>query len=87
MKNNYNQDTLLDREKLIEHAKIVLSCKLTQRELSEEVGVHVRQIGFYRNGSRPIENAYLETLIKFEHVYQTNPLFEKNRNQEAEGTK
>lgn len=51
------------------HAKEVLTSGLKGTELAEIMNMNVNQFYDYRNGSKKIENARLETLIKFEKAY------------------
>ena len=73
-----------DKKRLIQHAKTILESDLTGVQISEGTGVNTNQVYAYRNGTRPIENARVESLWKFEDLYQTHDLFEKTRNEEKE---
>ncbi|MFF0676827.1 helix-turn-helix domain-containing protein [Staphylococcus xylosus] len=80
MENYKNNDYIFDKKQLIKHAKTVLrSKKLSGVELSKEVGIHVQQIYGYKSGKRNIQEAQLETLYKFEKVYQENEAFKSAR--------
>lgn len=72
MTDKHSLESSLDRDKLIEHAKIVLDSSLSGVELAEEMRMNVRQIYAYRKKRRLIENAYVDTLLKFEEVYKRN---------------
>lgn len=53
------------------------SKKFTGVELSKEVGIHVQQIYGYKSGKRRLKDAQLETLLKFEKLYQEHEAFKK----------
>lgn len=60
----------LDRDELISHAqKILDNKKLKGTYIAEQLNMNQRQLYDYRNGNKKIENAQLETLIKFENLY------------------
>lgn len=60
-----------DKEELIYHAKKILNKKdLKGTYIAEQLNMNQRQLYDYRNGRKKIENAQLETLIKFENLYQ-----------------
>lgn len=85
MNNNENNGCIINRNKLIKHSKIVLkSKKITGVELSKEVGIHVQQIYGYKSGKRSLKNAQLETLLKFEKLYQEHEAFKKARKGEQD---
>ncbi|WP_205126882.1 helix-turn-helix domain-containing protein [Staphylococcus aureus] len=80
MENNEYNGYIFDKDKLIKHAKVVLrSKKFSGVELAKEVGIHVQQIYGYKSGKRNIKDAQLETLSKFEKLYQQHPAFKKSR--------
>ena len=61
----------IDRDELIAHALKLLNNKnLKGTYLAQELKMNQRQVYNYRNGSKDIEKAQLETLIKFENLYQ-----------------
>ena len=61
----------LDRDELIAHALMILNNKnLKGTYIAQELKMNQRQVYNYRNGSKDIEKAQLETLIKFENLYQ-----------------
>ncbi|HAC5789017.1 TPA_asm: hypothetical protein GZX72_14420 [Listeria monocytogenes] len=65
-----NEDYFFDRKKLIEHAKKVLEKKeIKGSHIAEQIDMNRKQLYDYRNGIRNIENARLETLLKFERYY------------------
>jgi len=83
MENNKYDKYIFDKTQLIKHAKTVLrSKKFSGVELSKEVGIHVQQIYGYRSGKRKIQEAQLETLYKFEKVYQEHEAFKSIRKKE-----
>lgn len=60
---------VFDREKMLAHANEVLMSSLKGTELAKIMNMNVNQFYDYRNGSKKIEKARLETLIKFEKAY------------------
>jgi len=80
MENINQNEYIFDKKQLVRHAKTVLrSKKFSGVELSKEVGIHVQQIYGYRSGKRKIQDAQLETLYKFEKVYQEHEAFKNTR--------
>ena len=71
---NINQQNTpsLEKATLIKHAQCVLDSRLTGVDIAKEIGVSREQIYSYRKGRRKIENAYTDTLLKFERVYQNH---------------
>ncbi len=60
-----------DKEEMIKHAQQILNKKdLKGTYIAEQLNMNQRQLYDYRNGRKKIENAQLETLIKFENLYQ-----------------
>ncbi|EZV57633.1 hypothetical protein [Staphylococcus aureus] len=59
-----------DRDLLIRHAKKILNSNVKGTYLARELQMHTRQLYGYRNGSKNIDTAYLDTLLKFETLYQ-----------------
>lgn len=56
---------------MIKHAQQILEKKdLKGTYIAEQLNMNQRQLYDYRNGRKKIENAQLETLIKFENLYQ-----------------
>lgn len=60
----------LNRGELVLHARKILDSKLKGTYIAEQLNMNQRQLYDYRNGSKKIENAQLETLIKFENLYR-----------------
>lgn len=60
----------LDKKVLIEHANVVLKSSMKGSELAKEMEMNSRQLYAYRNGTRNIENAFYDNLLKFEKIYQ-----------------
>ncbi|MBF0795257.1 hypothetical protein [Mammaliicoccus lentus] len=58
------------REKLIAHAKKILKSNMKGSYIAKEINMNTRQLYDYRNGIKNIETAYLDTLLKFEGLYQ-----------------
>lgn len=68
MSNNYIN---IDRDELIAHALKILNNKnLKGTYIAQEADINQRQVYNFRNGYRDIRQARLETLIKFENLYQ-----------------
>lgn len=63
-------DAPIDRQLLVEHARCVLNSHLQGVKIAEEMEMTKSQVYAYRQGRRKIENAYVDTLLKFEKVYQ-----------------
>lgn len=60
-----------DKDEMIKHAQQILEKKdLKGTYIAEQLNMNQRQLYDYRNGRKKIENAQLETLIKFENLYQ-----------------
>lgn len=59
----------ISKEKLVKHAKKVLEFETTGSNLAKELEMNTKQVYHYRNKSRSISNARIETLLKFEKVY------------------
>lgn len=61
----------IDRDELISHALKILNNKnLKGTYIAQETNINQRQVYNFRNGYRDIRQARLETLIKFENLYQ-----------------
>ncbi|WP_215392860.1 hypothetical protein [Staphylococcus aureus] len=61
----------IDRDELVSHALKILNHKnLKGTYIAQETDINQRQIYNFRNGHRDIKQARLETLIKFENLYQ-----------------
>lgn len=59
-----------EREKFIAHAKKILKSNVKGSYIAKEINMNTRQLYDYRNGIKNIETAYLDTLLKFEGLYQ-----------------
>lgn len=60
----------IDRDKLIAHAYKILNSNVKGTQIAKEINMNTRQFYDYRNGVKNIETAYLDTLLKFEKLYQ-----------------
>lgn len=81
MKDYNEQENASNREVMVRHAHRVLKATedhtsgLSGIQLSKEMGVNPKQFSQYKSGKRDIAKAYLDTLYKFERVYQKYDYF------------
>lgn len=78
---NHDEIAQFYRDELVQHARYVLNSDIKGVTLAKEMEMNLKQFYGYKKGSRKIENAYYDTLIKFECAYQ------KIRNQQIQTQK